>query len=137
MRKYFGDKVGLYFAWLGFYTGMLVPAAIVGVFVFIIGLFMMNTARTYNPRWVTLALQPQGGGVNDQTDNTWWTAATRAARGEYLLGQNSYVLFYLYFQNRIDEIRRITNALGLGFCFYLLRRNVPTLKRRLQGSCHP
>ena len=50
VRKYFGDKVGLYFAWLGFYTGMLVPAAVVGVFVFIIGLFMMNNDKNYNPR---------------------------------------------------------------------------------------
>ena len=56
VRKYFGDKVGLYFAWLGFYTGMLVPAAIVGVFVFIIGLFMMNNDRTYNPRWADEAI---------------------------------------------------------------------------------
>ncbi|XP_043246594.1 anoctamin-5-like isoform X2 [Amphibalanus amphitrite] len=49
VRKYFGDKVGLYFAWLGFYTGMLVPAALVGVFVFFIGLFMMNNDVNYNP----------------------------------------------------------------------------------------
>ncbi|XP_019713375.1 anoctamin-1a isoform X2 [Hippocampus comes] len=37
IRKYFGDKVGLYFAWLGVYTQMLIPAAIVGVIVFLYG----------------------------------------------------------------------------------------------------
>uniref|UniRef100_A0A8C1PD61 Anoctamin n=1 Tax=Cyprinus carpio TaxID=7962 RepID=A0A8C1PD61_CYPCA len=35
--KYFGEKVGLYFAWLGVYTQMLIPAAIVGVIVFLYG----------------------------------------------------------------------------------------------------
>lgn len=37
LRKYFGEKVGLYFAWLGVYTQMLIPAAIVGVIVFLYG----------------------------------------------------------------------------------------------------
>ncbi|XP_068597929.1 anoctamin-1a [Brachionichthys hirsutus] len=37
IRKYFGEKVGLYFAWLGVYTQMLIPAAIVGVIVFLYG----------------------------------------------------------------------------------------------------
>lgn len=36
-RKYFGEKVGLYFAWLGVYTQMLIPAAIIGVIVFLYG----------------------------------------------------------------------------------------------------
>lgn len=37
IRKYFGEKVGLYFAWIGVYTQMLIPAAIVGVIVFLYG----------------------------------------------------------------------------------------------------
>lgn len=37
IKEYFGTEVGLYFAWLGFYTAMLVPAAIVGLLVFIYG----------------------------------------------------------------------------------------------------
>ncbi|KAH9634436.1 hypothetical protein HF086_008270 [Spodoptera exigua] len=31
VKDYFGVKIGLYFAWLGFYTHMLIPASIVGV----------------------------------------------------------------------------------------------------------
>lgn len=31
IKSYFGVKFGLYFAWLGFYTLMLIPASIVGV----------------------------------------------------------------------------------------------------------
>ena len=37
-RNYFGEKVAIYFAWLGFYTTMLIPASVVGVIVFIYGL---------------------------------------------------------------------------------------------------
>ena len=37
IKDYFGHEIGLYFAWLGFYTAMLVPLAIVGFLVFIYG----------------------------------------------------------------------------------------------------
>uniref|UniRef100_A0A8C5AG45 Anoctamin n=1 Tax=Gadus morhua TaxID=8049 RepID=A0A8C5AG45_GADMO len=37
VRKYFGEKIGLYFAWLGLYTQMLIPASVVGVIVFLYG----------------------------------------------------------------------------------------------------
>lgn len=38
IKDYFGTEIGLYFAWLGFYTAMLVPAAIFGLIVFIYGI---------------------------------------------------------------------------------------------------
>ncbi|XP_041480782.1 anoctamin-7-like isoform X2 [Lytechinus variegatus] len=41
IREYFGEKIGLYFAWLGLYTGWLLPASIIGIIVFIYGLIMM------------------------------------------------------------------------------------------------
>ncbi|XP_069620575.1 anoctamin-6 isoform X1 [Ranitomeya imitator] len=37
VRKYYGEKVGIYFAWLGFYTRMLLLAAIVGLCCFLYG----------------------------------------------------------------------------------------------------
>ncbi|XP_075883389.1 anoctamin-5 isoform X4 [Nelusetta ayraudi] len=37
VRKYYGEKIGIYFAWLGFYTEMLFFAAIVGSLCFVYG----------------------------------------------------------------------------------------------------
>jgi hypothetical protein len=32
-RRYLGDKIGLYFCWLGFYTKMLILPAVMGILV--------------------------------------------------------------------------------------------------------
>ena len=37
IKEYFGVKIGLYFAWLGFYTHMLIFASVAGVLCFIFG----------------------------------------------------------------------------------------------------
>uniref|UniRef100_A0A5F8H683 Anoctamin n=1 Tax=Monodelphis domestica TaxID=13616 RepID=A0A5F8H683_MONDO len=42
IRRYFGEKIGLYFAWLGWYTGMLFPAAFIGLFVFLYGVTTLD-----------------------------------------------------------------------------------------------
>uniref|UniRef100_A0A1I8IMF5 Anoctamin n=1 Tax=Macrostomum lignano TaxID=282301 RepID=A0A1I8IMF5_9PLAT len=39
IREYYGEKIGLYFAWLGLYTAWLLPASIVGIIVFLYGCF--------------------------------------------------------------------------------------------------
>ncbi|MGH0131373.1 UNVERIFIED_CONTAM: hypothetical protein FKN15_045924 [Acipenser sinensis] len=41
-RKYYGEKIGIYFAWLGFYTEMLFYAALVGLICFCYGAFTYN-----------------------------------------------------------------------------------------------
>ncbi|XP_042806762.1 anoctamin-7 [Panthera leo] len=43
VRRYFGEKVAFYFAWLGFYTGWLLPAAAVGTLVFLAGCFLVSS----------------------------------------------------------------------------------------------
>ncbi|KAM6980504.1 anoctamin-9 [Aplochiton taeniatus] len=43
VKDYFGEKVALYFLWLGWYTLMLWPAALIGVVVFLYGLAFFRT----------------------------------------------------------------------------------------------
>ncbi|XP_078004576.1 anoctamin-5 isoform X5 [Phascolarctos cinereus] len=42
IRRYYGERIGIYFAWLGFYTEMLFFAAVVGLICFIYGLITMT-----------------------------------------------------------------------------------------------
>lgn len=46
IKDYFGHEIGLYFAWLGFYTTMLVPLAIFALIVFMYGI---ASAGTHTP----------------------------------------------------------------------------------------
>ena len=46
IKDYFGHQIGLYFAWLGFYTAMLVPLAIIALIVFLYG---VASASSYIP----------------------------------------------------------------------------------------
>ncbi|XP_077494204.1 anoctamin 1 isoform X3 [Amblyomma americanum] len=45
VRRYFGVKIGLYFAWLGFYTTMLVPASVLGLICFMYGVITLGNHR--------------------------------------------------------------------------------------------
>ncbi|KAG8137836.1 hypothetical protein E2320_003790 [Naja naja] len=57
VRKYYGEKIGIYFAWLGFYTRMLLLAAIVGVGCFLYGYFTKD-----NCTWSQEVCDPNIGG---------------------------------------------------------------------------
>ncbi|KAM3587487.1 uncharacterized protein V6R79_006729 [Siganus canaliculatus] len=57
IRKYYGEKIGIYFAWLGFYTIMLAIAAVVGLGCFIYG---YNTQETST--WSKEVCDPNIGG---------------------------------------------------------------------------
>uniref|UniRef100_A0A3Q3X4Y0 Anoctamin n=1 Tax=Mola mola TaxID=94237 RepID=A0A3Q3X4Y0_MOLML len=43
-RNYFGEKVALYYLWLGWYTYLLIPPAVIGVIVFLYGLAFFNSS---------------------------------------------------------------------------------------------
>ncbi|XP_063072938.1 anoctamin-6 [Engraulis encrasicolus] len=57
IRKYYGEKIGIYFAWLGFYTFMLTLAAIVGLCCFIFGYKTRETST-----WSKEVCDPEIGG---------------------------------------------------------------------------
>ncbi|XP_076011820.1 anoctamin-5-like [Genypterus blacodes] len=46
IKKYYGEKIGIYFAWLGFYTEMLFFAAIMGLICFIYGLLSYDDNKS-------------------------------------------------------------------------------------------
>ncbi|XP_056131762.1 anoctamin-6 isoform X2 [Lampris incognitus] len=58
IRKYYGEKIGIYFAWLGFYTAMLAFAAIVGLSCFIYGYKTQETST-----WSKEVCDPNIGGA--------------------------------------------------------------------------
>ncbi|KRY83295.1 Anoctamin-3 [Trichinella pseudospiralis] len=43
IRRYFGEKIALYFAWLGFYTFALIPVVILGICCVVYGYIFLNT----------------------------------------------------------------------------------------------
>ncbi|XP_020494410.2 anoctamin-6 [Labrus bergylta] len=57
IRKYYGEKIGIYFAWLGFYTFMLALAAVVGLGCFIYGYKTQETNT-----WSKEVCDPEIGG---------------------------------------------------------------------------
>nr|XP_048300720.1 anoctamin-6 isoform X2 [Myodes glareolus] len=57
IRKYYGEKIGIYFAWLGYYTQMLLLAAVVGVACFLYGYFDQD-----NCSWSKEVCDPDIGG---------------------------------------------------------------------------
>ncbi|CAK6961992.1 anoctamin-9-like [Scomber scombrus] len=44
VKCYFGEKVALYYMWLSWYTKMLIPAAVLGIVVFLYGLAFFKTS---------------------------------------------------------------------------------------------
>ncbi|XP_047437634.1 anoctamin-9-like [Mugil cephalus] len=48
IQSYFGEKVALYYLWLGWYTTLLAPAAALGVVVFLYGLAFFNSSPLIN-----------------------------------------------------------------------------------------
>ncbi|KAK7868057.1 hypothetical protein R5R35_007504 [Gryllus longicercus] len=98
IKEYFGVKYGLYFAWLGFYTHMLIPASIMGLVCFFYGLATLysNTLSEdiCNPA-TNITMCP----LCDRTCNYWnLTETCTYARITYLF-DNPFTVFFAIFMS--------------------------------------
>lgn len=84
VRKYYGEKIGIYFAWLGFYTRMLLLAAIVGL-----GCFLYGVRSQESCTWSKEVCDPSIGGsiiMCPQCDKecTYWYLNTTCGSSKIL-----------------------------------------------------
>ncbi|XP_072278183.1 anoctamin-1 isoform X4 [Pyxicephalus adspersus] len=96
VRKYFGEKIALYFAWLGVYTQMLIPASIVGIIVFLYG------CATVDQDIPSMEMCDQRNNITmcplcDKTCNYWKiSSACATARASHLFDNPATVFFSVF-----------------------------------------
>ncbi|XP_029993307.1 anoctamin-1 [Sphaeramia orbicularis] len=96
IRKYFGEQIGLYFAWLGVYTQLLIPPSVLGIIVFLYGIFTVDanvpSQETCNES-LNITMCPLCDGVCD-----YWQLSTvcSLARASYLFDNGATVLFAIF-----------------------------------------
>lgn len=100
IRKYYGEKIGIYFAWLGFYTLMLALAAIVGLGCFIYGYRNQETST-----WSKEVCDPEIGGAIvmcpqcDKECNYWRLNSTCEASKKLCIFDNFGTLVFAVFMS--------------------------------------
>ncbi|XP_019745909.1 anoctamin-1-like isoform X2 [Hippocampus comes] len=96
IRKYFGEQIGLYFAWLGVYTQLLIPPSVLGIIVFLYGIFTVDTnvpsQETCDDN-LNITMCPLCDGVCD-----YWRLSTvcSLAKASYLFDNGTTVLFAIF-----------------------------------------
>ncbi|XP_042269003.1 anoctamin-1 [Thunnus maccoyii] len=96
IRKYFGEQIGLYFAWLGVYTQLLIPPSVLGIIVFLYGIFTVDTnvpsQETCDDN-LNITMCPLCDGVCD-----YWrlSSVCSLARTSYLFDNGATVLFAIF-----------------------------------------
>ncbi|KAM8891446.1 anoctamin-1 isoform 2-T3 [Spinachia spinachia] len=96
VRKYFGEKIGLYFAWLGLYTQMLIPASLVGVIVFLYG------CATVDDNIPSMEICSTGNNITmcplcDRVCSYWnLSSACATARASHLFDNPATVFFSIF-----------------------------------------
>ncbi|KAF7224519.1 transcript variant X1 [Nothobranchius furzeri] len=96
IRKYFGEQIGLYFAWLGVYTQLLIPPSVLGIIVFLYGIFTVDTnvpsLETCDEN-LNITMCPLCDAVCD-----YWRLSTvcSLARASYLFDNGATVFFAIF-----------------------------------------
>lgn len=100
IRKYYGEKIGIYFAWLGFYTIMLALAAAVGLACFIYGYKTKETST-----WSKEVCDPDIGGKIvmcpqcDRECKYWLLSSTCEASKKLCIFDNFGTLVFAVFMS--------------------------------------
>uniref|UniRef100_A0A673KF49 Anoctamin n=1 Tax=Sinocyclocheilus rhinocerous TaxID=307959 RepID=A0A673KF49_9TELE len=98
IKKYYGEKIGIYFAWLGFYTEMLFFAAVMGVICFVYGVLSYEDNITSKE-----ICDPQiGGGIVmcplcDKKCSYWKLNSTCLSSWQSHLFDNEGTVFFAIF----------------------------------------
>ncbi|XP_077971409.1 anoctamin-5-like isoform X2 [Styela clava] len=101
VRKYFGDSIGIYFTWLGFYTHMLVYPSILGIIVFCYSAATLsgdpNSREICDDTYPTYVGNETMCPVCD-VDCSYWklTTSCLAARFTHLFDNNSTIFFAVF-----------------------------------------
>uniref|UniRef100_A0A3B3UMZ9 Anoctamin n=1 Tax=Poecilia latipinna TaxID=48699 RepID=A0A3B3UMZ9_9TELE len=96
IRKYFGEQIGLYFAWLGVYTQLLIPPSVLGIIVFLYGILTVDTnvpsQETCDDN-LNITMCPLCDAVCD-----YWrlSSVCSLARASYLFDNGATVLFAIF-----------------------------------------
>ncbi|XP_059191503.1 anoctamin-2 [Centropristis striata] len=96
IRKYFGEQIGLYFAWLGVYTQLLIPPSVLGIIVFLYGILTVDanvpSQETCDDN-LNITMCPLCDAVCD-----YWRLNTvcSLARASYLFDNGATVLFAIF-----------------------------------------
>ncbi|MCI4379548.1 hypothetical protein PGIGA_G00229690 [Pangasianodon gigas] len=96
IRRYFGEKIGLYFAWLGVYTQLLIPASAMGIVVFLYGWMTVDTnvpSQEMCDKRLNFTMCPLCDGVCD-----YWQLSSMCstARASYLFDNHATVAFAIF-----------------------------------------
>ncbi|XP_048644452.1 anoctamin-5 isoform X2 [Marmota marmota marmota] len=98
IKDYFGEKIGIYFVFLGFYTEMLLIAAVVGLACLIYGILLMDSNQTS-----TDICDPEIGGqlimcpLCDQVCDYWRLNSTcLSSKLSHLFDNESTVFFAIF-----------------------------------------
>ncbi|XP_063164450.1 anoctamin-2 isoform X2 [Candoia aspera] len=118
IRKYFGEKIGMYFAWLGLYTEFLIPSSIVGIIVFLYGCLTIEEdipSKEMCDQHNAFTMCP----LCDKTCDYWnLSTACGTARASHLFDNPATVFFSVFMALWATMFLENWKRLQMRLCFF-------------------